>query len=148
MLRFRKLKQNDLTQIDWQNEPLSALLPEGADTPAAALMRGDTLFALFEDEKLTGMLEIKAEPVGEKPKCAVVGFTVILPERRRHGLGRMLMCLAAGEAAARQLWFLAGEVPETEEAVGFADAIHMKQTEWFPTLRVLELSDVEGLRHG
>jgi GNAT superfamily N-acetyltransferase len=89
-----------------------------------------------------------AQTVGEKPRCAVIGWTVILPECRRHGLGRMLLTLAAGEAVERQIWFLAARVPQDEAALRFADAIHMKQTEWFDDLRVLDLSDVEGLRYG
>ena len=148
MLRFHKMKQTELSQHGWTQEPLSALLPEGADYLAQKLAAGDTLFVMYDGEKPVGLLEMDAAPVGEKPKCARVGLVVLLPEYRRHGLGRMLMCLAAGEAVERQLWFLAGAVPETEEAQGFAKAIHMQQTEWFPDLQVLDLSDVEGLRHG
>ena len=148
MLRFHKMKQTELSQHDWTQEPLSALLPEGADYLAQKLDAGDTLFVMYDGEKPVGLLEMDAAPVGEKPKCARVGLVVLLPEYRRHGLGRMLMCLAAGEAVELQLWFLAGAVPETEEAQGFAKAIHMQQTEWFANLQVLDLSDVEGLRHG
>lgn len=148
MLRFHKMKQTELSQHNLAQEPLSALLPEGADYLAQKLAAGDTLFVMYDGEKPVGLLEMDAAPVGEKPKCARIGLVVLLPEYRRHGLGRMLMCLAAGEAVERQLWFLAGAVPETEEAQGFAKAIHMQQTEWFADLQVLDLSDVEGLRHG
>ena len=148
MLRFRKIKPSDLDKTDWTNEPLAALLPEGADYLSAHIRNGDTVFVIFEDDKPVGLLEMNAETVGEKPRCAVIGTTVILPEYRRHGLGRILMGLAAGEALDRQIWFLAGAVPQTAEAEGFADGIHMKQTEWFADLRVLDLSDVEGLRYG
>ena len=148
MLRFHKLKQADLALTDWQKEPLSAMLPGGAHYYETMLREGNTLFVLFDDQMPVGILEMEAEPVGEKPKCAVVGNVLLLPEYRRRGLGRMLMCLAAGEAAGRQLWFLAGAVPETGEAAAFARAIHMKQTHWFDDMLVLDLSDVEGLRHG
>ena len=103
MLRFHKMKQTELSQHDWTQEPLSALLPEGADYLAQKLAAGDTLFVMYDGEKPVGLLEMDAAPVGEKPKCARVGLVVLLPEYRRHGLGRMLMCLAAGEAVERQL---------------------------------------------
>ena len=57
-----------------------------------------------------------------------------------------LMALAAGEAAERKIWFLAGIVPP--EAAAFAAAMHMKQTEWFTDYLLLDLSDVEGMRYG
>ena len=148
MLRFHKMNQTDLSRSDWEQEPLAALLPDGKEYLMRRLAAGDTLFIMYDGEKPVGLLEMDAAPVGEKPKCARVGLVVLLPEYRRHGLGRMLMCLAAGEAVERQLWFLAGTVPETEEAEGFAKAIHMRKTEWFSDLHVLDLSDVEGLRHG
>ena len=148
MLRFHKLKQADLTLNDWSAEPLSAFLPDGANFFEKSLRGGNTLFVLFDEQKPVGLLEMQAEPVGTKPKCAVVSCVLLLPEYRRHGLGRMLMCLAAGEAVERQLWFLAGIVPQTAEAEGFAKAIHMQQTPWFSDMQVLNLSDVEGLRHG
>ncbi len=148
MLRFHKLKQAELNQTDWKAEPLSAMLPQGAEYYEKALRNGDTLFVLYDEQKLIGLLGMAAEPVGDKPQCAVVTDVVILPECRRHGLGRMLMCLAAGEAVERKLWFLAGKVPETAAAEGFAKALHMRQTEWLRDMLVLDLSDVEGLRHG
>lgn len=149
MLRFRKLKESDLTKTDWQNEPLSAALQGGAARIPQSLAAGNTVFVIFdENSKPIGMLEMDAETVGEKPRCAVIRDVVILPEYRRHGLGRMLMTLAAGDAVERQIWFLAGKVPQDDTALHFADAMHLKQTEWFAELRVLDLSDVEGLRYG
>lgn len=148
MLRFHKMKQAELKLSDWQAEPLSALLPEGADYYEKALKRGDTLFILYDEKKPVGLLGMAADTAGEKPECAVVTIVVMLPEYRRHGLGRMLMCLAAGEAVERKLWFLAGTVPQTPEAEGFAKALHWQQTAWFSDMQVLDLSDVEGLRHG
>lgn len=148
MLRFRKLKSKDIEQRDWHQEPLTALLPAGSDFISQHFAQGDTLIVLFDDEKPVGLLEMDAQPVGEKPRCAVIGLTVLLPEYRRRGLGRMLMVLAADTAVSRQLWFLAGRVPHTAEAEGFAKAIHMKPTAWFEDMHVLDLSDVEGLRYG
>ncbi len=148
MLRFHKLNREELNQTDWKAEPLSTLLPQGAEYYETALQNGDVLFVLYEEQKLIGLLGMAAEPVGDKPKCAVVTDVVILPEYRRHGLGRMLMCLAAGEAVERKLWFLACAAPHTAEAEGFAKALHMQQTEWLRDMLVLDLSDVEGLRHG
>lgn len=148
MLRFRKLKPADAETTDWPNEPLSALLPGGADFVLRGISDGETLIVIFEDGKPIGLLEMKKEPVGEKPRCAEVGLLVMLPEYRRHGLGRMLMCLAADEAVSRSLWFIAGAVPDTPEAAAFAKAIHMQQTLWLNDLQVLDLSDVEGLRYG
>lgn len=148
MLRFRKLKQTDIAQTDWCSEPLTALLPEGAEYIKQHFAQGDTLLVLFDDGKPVGLLEMDVQTVGEKPRCAVIGMTVLLPEYRRRGLGRMLMVLAADTAVSRQIWFLAGRVPHTEEAEGFAKAIHMQQTPWFADMLVLDLSDVEGLRYG
>lgn len=148
MLKFRKMKPQDIAGIDWQAEPLSALLPGAAAYFADVLANDATLFVLFDDGKLVGLLEMERDPVGEKPKCAVVGTVVILPAYRRQGLGRMLMTLAAGEAVERQLWFIAGTVPDTEEAQSFAKRIHLLPSEWFTDRYVLDLSDVEGLRHG
>lgn len=148
MLRFHKMKQAELELTEWQAEPLSALLPEGAEYYHKALQNGDTLFVLYDEKKPVGLLGMAAETVGEKPACAVVTNIVLLPEYRRHGLGKMLMGLAAGEAVERRIWFLAGSVPHTAEAEGFASAIHFRQTEWLPDMAVLDLSDVEGLRHG
>lgn len=148
MFRIRKLKSTDLEQIDWTREPLSAMLPQGSDYITQHLAQGDTLLVLFIDDKPAGLLEMDANPIGEKPRCAVIGQLVLLPEYRRHGFGRMLMVLAADAAASQQIWFLAGRVPHTAEAERFAAAIHMKQTAWFADLHVLDLSDVEGLRYG
>ncbi|HAG12233.1 MAG TPA: hypothetical protein DCG49_00025 [Ruminococcus sp.] len=148
MLRFRKLKPADLPKTDWRSEPLSALLPDGAAYFAQTLEAGDTLFVIFDEGKPVGVLEMDREPFGEKPQCANVGLVMLLPEYRRHGLGRMLMVLAAGEAVERKLWFLSGAVPDDADAKAFAAAIHLNPTEWFTDRYVLDLSDVEGLRYG
>ncbi|MBR4199854.1 MAG: GNAT family N-acetyltransferase [Oscillospiraceae bacterium] len=148
MLRFRKLRADDAGAPVWQDAPLTGLLPDGLDHINTHLMRGDILFALFDDERPVGLLTMNAEPLGEKPCCLIIEQIILLPEYRRHGLGRMLMTLAAGEAVERKIWFLGGRPPQTPEAEGFAKAIHMKQTDWFDDLLLLDLSDVEGLRHG
>ena len=150
MLKFRKLRQSDLDQTDWEKAALTALLPSSAyyaDTIAA----GDLLLVIFDTEnpqQPLGLLEMAAEPTGTKPPCAVVRRVLILPELRRHGLGRMLMALAAGEAVERKLWFITGDVPETDEAAAFAKAIHLLSDSRFDGMTVLDLSDVEGLRYG
>ena len=146
MLRFRKLRPADAGLPVWQDAPLTALLPNGSGYIPAHLAQGDTVFVIFEEEKPVGLLVMQAEPIGEKPRCAVIANIILLPEYRRHGLGRMLMALAAGEAAERKIWFLAGIVPP--EAAAFAAAMHMKQTEWFTDYLLLDLSDVEGMRYG
>ena len=148
MLRFRKLKADDPAETVWQEAPLAQLLPDGLNHIQTHLAQGDILFALFDDAQPVGLLTMNAEPFGEKPRCLIIEHLMLLPEYRRHGLGRMLMTLAAGEAVERKIWFLAGRPPQTPEAEGFAAAIHMKQTAWFDDLLLLDLSDVEGLRHG
>ena len=148
MLRFRKLNAADTEAQIWQKTPLTALLPDGLITITAHLEKGDTVFVLFDAEQPVGLLILNQEPVGEKPRCLIVEQIILLPEYRRHGLGRMLMTLAAGEAVERRIWFLAGHLPRTPEAAGFAAAVHMQQTDWFEDLLLLDLSDVEGLRHG
>lgn len=148
MLRFRKLKSADIEQRDWSREPLTALLPSGADYITQHFAQGDTLIVLFADGMPVGLLEMDAQTIGEKPRCAVIGTVVLLPEFRRRGLGRMLMVLAADTAVSQQTWFLASRIPDTEDAAGFARAIHMQQTDWFADMLVLDLSDVEGLRYG
>ena len=119
-----------------------------ADFPAQALEKGSTVFILSDEGRPVGLLETEPGTIGEKPRCIVIGTLVILPECRRHGLGKMLMSVAAGAAVERKIWFLAAKIPDTPEAQGFAAAIHMKQTVWFTDSAVLDLSDVEGMRHG
>ena len=147
MLKFHPLKAEELAALDWQNQPLAAELPS-PDFAAKSLAEGNMLLTIFEEGKPIGMLELKQQPTDGKPRCAVVGTVVLLPAYRRHGLGRMLMAIAASTVAERGIWFLAGDVPDTPEARGFAAAIHMKQTQWYEDLWLLDLSDVEGLRYG
>jgi GNAT superfamily N-acetyltransferase len=147
MLKFRKLKESDLAETDWEQAALTALLPSPSYWEDA-VSAGAAVIVIFDGETPVGMLEMDAKPTESRPACAKVNRVLILPELRRHGLGRMLMALAAGEAVSRQLWFIAGAVPETEEAQGFAAGIHLRKSEWFDDLFVLDLSDVEGLRHG
>ena len=147
MLRFRKLRESDLTVFDLEHAELTGLLPSPGYY-AETLARGDMLLVILDGETPVGLLEMAAEPVGEKPRCAWVSRVLILPALRRHGLGRMLMALAAGEAAERKLWFITGEIPDTEEAAAFAKAIHLLPDSRFGGRILLDLSDVEGLRHG
>ena len=147
MLQFHMLSDADAAPEKWQGTALSALLG-GADYPADRLSCGCTVIAMYDSTLPAGLLCVSGDTTDSTPVCGIVETVVLLPEYRRHGLGRILMGLAAGEALDRQIWFLAGAVPQTAEAEGFADGIHMKQTEWFADLRVLDLSDVEGLRYG
>ncbi len=147
MLRFRKLRDSDLTAYDWEHAALTGLLPS-PDYYKETLARRDMLLVIFDGDKPLGLLEMAAEPFGDRPPCAWVGRVLILPELRRHGLGRMLMALAAGEAAERKLWFITGDIPDTEEAAAFAKAIHLLPDDRFGGRVLLDLSDVEGLRHG
>ena len=147
MLRFRKLKEHDLTVFDWTDAELTALLPSPAYY-RETLEKGNMLLVILDGEKPLGLLEMEKEPDGTRPPCARINRVLVLPALRRHGLGRMLMALAAGEAAERQLWFLSGEIPDTKEASGFAKAVHMLPDSRFDGRVLLDLSDVEGLRHG
>ena len=147
MLRFRKLRESDLTAFDLEHAELTGLLPSPAYY-AETLAKGNLLLVILDGEKPLGLLEMAAEPVGDRPPCAWISRLLILPALRRHGLGRMLMALAAGEAAERRLWFIGGEIPDTEEAAAFADAVHMRPDSRFGGRVLLDLSDVEGLRHG
>ena len=150
MLRFRKITEEDINRCHWETEPLSALLsyPDTAEGLRASVARRNTVIVMFDGETPAGFLEIAAEPTEGKPVCAVITQLAVLESYRRHGLGRMLMVLAADDTAGRGIWFLAAHVPETEAAQGFAKAVHMKQTEWYDDMLLLDLSDVEGLRHG
>ena len=147
MLRFRKLKEHDLTEFDWSAAELTALLPSPAYY-RETLEKGNMLLVILDGEKPLGLLEMEKEPDGTRPPCARISRLLILPALRRHGLGRMLMALAAGEAAERKLWFLSGDIPDTPEAAGFAEAVHMLPDSRFDGRVLLDLSDVEGLRHG
>jgi len=147
MLKFHPLKPEELESLNWNSHPLAACLPKGFD-PAEALRRHDLVLTLFDEDALIGALVLNHTPTDGKPVCAVVETAALLPAYRRHGLGRMLMALAAGAAAERGIWFLAAQVPDTPEAQGFAAAMHFKQTEWYGNYLLLDLSDVEGMRHG
>ena len=147
MLRFRKLRESDLSAYDWAAAELTGLLPS-ADYYAETLAKGNMLLVIFDGDIPLGLLEMEAEPDSGRPPCARVSRVLILPALRRHGLGRMLMALAAGEAAERKLWFISGDIPDTPEAAAFAKAIHMLPDSRFDGRVLLDLSDVEGLRHG
>ncbi|MBR3268381.1 MAG: GNAT family N-acetyltransferase [Oscillospiraceae bacterium] len=147
MLKFHPLKAEELRELQWQSQPLAAYLPAYFD-PAEALKREDLLLTVFDGSRPVGMLVMRKEPTNGRPNCAVIETAVLLPEYRRHGLGRMLTALAAGAAAERGIWFLAAQVLDTPEAKGFASAMHFRQTEWYPDYLLLDLSDVEGMRHG
>ena len=73
---------------------------------------------------------------------------MIAPAARRHGLGRMLMGQTAGAVLSHGAYFIAAAVPDTDEAKAFAQSVGMKETALFPDMLVLDLTDVEGLRHG
>ena len=147
MLKFHPMKAEDLETLDWSVQELALCMPADFD-PAAAVQAGDLVLTLFDEDRLIGALELKQEPLNGKPVCAVVGTAAVLPAYRRHGLGRMLTALAASAAAERGIWFLAAKVPETAEAQGFAAAMHFRQTDWYDGYLLLDLSDVEGMRHG
>ncbi|MCQ2417653.1 MAG: GNAT family N-acetyltransferase [Oscillospiraceae bacterium] len=148
MLLFRKMKPQGIRSINWTEEPLTQFVPDGEGFFAKIIAENHTLFLLFEEGRPIGMIVMEKDAVGQKPKCAAIRNLVILPEYRRRGLARMLMVIAAGEAVERQLWFMAGSVPETEDAQAFAKSVHMQPSEWFSDKYVLDLSDVEGMRHG
>ncbi len=147
MLKFHLLKQEELSLPEWAKQPLAEYLPGDFD-PERALKRGDLLLAVFDEARLIGLLELRQEPTDGKPRCMLIEQTVLLPEYRRHGIGRMLTAIAAGTAAERSIWFLAARPPKTEEGRLFAEAMHFRMTEWYPDLLLLDLSDVEGMRHG
>ena len=148
MLKFHPLRQEDFDARDWDAEPLTRLLPDGAEALRKRAEAGDLLLTVFDADRPVGMLMLNREPTDGRPVCAVIEAVVLLEEYRRHGLGRMLMSLAAGAAVDRQIWFLAAAVPETDAARGFAAAMHMRKTPWYDDLWLLDLSDVEGMRHG
>ncbi|MBQ8922169.1 MAG: GNAT family N-acetyltransferase [Oscillospiraceae bacterium] len=147
MLKFHPLKQDELGPLQWQSQPLAACMPADFD-PEQSLEKGNLLLTIFDGERPVGLLELRDEPIGGKPRCALIEHTVLLPEYRRHGLGRMLTAIAASTAAERRIWFLAAQPPETEAGRCFAEALHFRQTEWYSDLLLLDLSDVEGMRHG
>ena len=147
MLRFRQIKQTDATPEKWTGTALSALL--GGDSyPAERLNAGCTVIVMYDGAKPAGLISVSPETVGEKPRCGIVETVVLLPEYRRHGLGRILMGMGANLIAERQIWFLAGNVPDDDTAQKFAAAMGLKPVDWLGGMWVLDLSDVDGLRHG
>lgn len=147
MLLFRRLRAATEAQIDWSTQEITPLLP-APDHAAKTLAQNGAVFVILDGEKVLGLISLAERLTESKPPCAVVTHLTVLPALRRHGLGRMLMGLAANETAERSVWFLAGKVPETEEAQAFAAAIGMKEREWLAEMPVLDLSDVDGLRYG
>ena len=147
MLIFRNLTNEQAQQISWQTQQITPLLP-APDYAAAMLRSGGTVFVILDQETVIGLLAMEHGVTDSKPPCGIVAQLVVLPAHRRQSLGRMLMGLAANDAAAHAVWFLAGNVPDTPDAAAFANAIHMKQVDWLDGLSVLDLSDVDGLRYG
>ena len=90
MLKFRKLKESDLAETDWEQAALTALLPSPSYWEDA-VSAGAAVIVIFDGETPVGMLEMDAKPTESRPACAKVIRVLILPELRRHGLGRMLM---------------------------------------------------------
>lgn len=141
MLRFRKLQFADLQSDVWRNQADFAQICQ-------AISPEDTLFAAFLDDVPAGILTMKPGCTDSKPPCAMLDLLFIRPDCRRQGIGRILTALAAGDAVERQLWFLAAKPPAQPDAVAFAEAIHLRKTDWLSDFYVLDLSDVEGLRYG
>lgn len=142
MLVIQKLNEEKLAAVSG-TEKLEAFLP---CTLSAALENGLTPLLMLVEGRPVGAILLGAQPEGEKPVFLRVCGMAVLPEVRRHGLGRMLMSIAAGESVQRQVWFLGADAPGGEDASGFAKAMHFKPAEngtW-----LLDLSDVEGMRHG
>ena len=147
MLLFRKLNEKTEAQIVWQNQEITPLLP-APSFAEETLSAGGTVFVIIDGEAVLGLISIAPGTTDTKPPCAVITHLTVLPAVRRHGLGRMLMGLAANDIAGRSVWFLAGKVPATEEAEAFAKKIGLRQREWLAEMPVLDLSDVDGLRYG
>ena len=147
MLLFRKLNPDTEAAIDWNAQAITPLLPS-PNHAAETLSQNGTVVVILDGETVLGLLSLADGTTDTKPPCAVVTHLTVLPQSRRHGLGKMLMGLAANITAERFVWFLAGKVPPTEEAEKFAAAIGMKQREWLSDMPVLDLSDVDGLRYG
>lgn len=145
MLKFRKINTADAETVG--ASALAALLPR-PDYAAEALRSGAAVFVMYEDAVPASLLAVSGTVTDTRPRCAVVDCMVMREENRRRGLGRMMMGLAANDAVGHGVYFLAGAVPDTAEAQGFAKAIGFRQTPLFADMQVLDLSDVSGLRHG
>lgn len=141
MLKFRRLQHADLASDAWSSQ---------SELKAAfrSAFPEDTVFGAFLDDVPVGALVLSANSTESKPPCALLKYLYVRSDCRRQGIGRILTAIAAGEAAERQLWFLAAPVPETSDAAAFAKAIHFGENDWMNGLLVLDLSDVEGLRYG
>lgn len=144
MLIIRKLTEKKLRASGGGAEPDEALRPEAL---SAALEEGMTVFLMLLDGKAAGVLTMGSEAEGSSPAFVRVRNVYVRPALRRHGLGRMLMCSAAGEAVERRVWFLGCDAALSEEGTAFAAAMHFRAGAAADTL-LLDLSDVEGLRHG
>ena len=147
MLRFRQIKKKDADPEKWNGTALAALLG-GGSYPAERLNADCTVIVMYDGDKPAGIVTVSPQTVGEKPRCGIVETVALLPEYRRHGLGRILLGMAANLIAERQVWFLAGNVPDDETARKFAAAMGLKPVGWLESMWVLDLSDVSGLRHG
>lgn len=143
MLVIKKLTEELLPTLQ-DTAVLDALLPDGL---AGVCGNGRAVFVLLLDGKAAGTLIMDSVPEGSSPAYLRVQNTVVLPELRRHGLGRMLMCMAAGEAVGRKVWFLGCSPHLSADAQAFAEAMHFRAG-YAPDALLLDLSDVEGLRHG
>ena len=114
----------------------------------AAQTGSETALVVYEDDLLIGISIISAKLTDTKPRCAVIPRLVMAPSVRRHGLGRMLMGQTAGAALNRGAYFVAARIPDTPEANAFAASVGLKETPVFDDMLMLDLTDVEGLRHG
>ena len=147
MLQFHMLSDADAAPEKWQGTALSALLG-GADYPADRLSCGCTVIAMYDSTLPAGLLCVSGDTTDSTPVCGIVETVVLLPEYRRHGLGRILMGMAANPLALRQILCLSVRVPDTQEAQAFAAAIGLTPADWLSGMQVLDLSDVDGLRYG
>ena len=144
MLIIKKLTEEKLRSLSDYAEADAALQPGGL---AGALRDGLTVFLMLLDGKTAGVLAMKSDAEGSSPAFARVTDVFVVPALRRHGLGRMLMCSAAGEAVERKTWFLGCSAALSEAGAAFAEAMHFRAGT-VPGTLLLDLSDVEGLRHG
>ena len=145
MLIFREIPCPLLAEREPQAEPLLALWPGNNPLP---MTDAETALVVYEDDTLIGISVVSANFTDTKPKCAVIPRLVMAPAARRHGLGRMLMGQTAGAALNRGAYFVAAYVPDTDEAAAFAESVGFRTTPVFDDMLMLDLTDVEGLRHG
>lgn len=142
MLIFREIS---CAALPAEADALLSLWQEPEPLP---LTDRDSAVVFYEDDVLTGISVIREAFTETKPRCAVVSRLVIAPAARRHGLGRMLMGQTAGAVLSHGAYFLAAPIPDTDEARAFAKSVGMKETALFSDMLMLDLTDVEGLRHG